>query len=168
MASAAEALELLADITAARMAAAEDEPRHSLLVVASLVPVSFVRDAASAVLAASAYVSSHNDRQLSRDRSGETSLRKEALAGIKSLEGEAKEVMKEGAGWIAGTKGVVARPAFVQAVTAFVREAEEGELEGAVRGVVAREGDGEVNVWGKRVVDGWRANLEGWGQVRWE
>lgn len=161
--SATEAVELLLDMTAGQMAE-ENEPRRTLLVLSSLVPISYVRDAASAVLAATAYVGSHNDRQLSRDRSGETSLRKEALAGVKALEGAAKEAMREGAGWITGVKGVVGKPGFLKAVTAYVGE-ENGELEGAMRAIV---GEREVDVWAGRVVDAWRANLEGWGAVRWE
>lgn len=165
--SASDALELLLDLTAGQLSA-DDEPRRSLLLLSSLVPISYVRDAASAVLAAAAYITSHNDRQLSRDRSGGSSLRKEVLAGVKGLEASAKEAAKEGCGWVSGGKEIISKPAFVQRVTAFVREGEgEGdeELEGAVWGVI---GEAEVGAWGKRVVDGWRTNVEGWGQVRWE
>ena len=161
--SASDALELLLDLTAGQISANE-EPRRSLLLFCSLIPISYVRDATSAILAAASYITSHNDRQLSRDRSGESSLRKETLSGIKSLESSAKEAAKEGAGWIASVKEVVSRPAFVQQVTAFVRE-RDGEVEEAVWGVLE---EGEGNVWVKRVVDGWRANMEGWGHVRWE
>lgn len=169
--SAVESLDVLLDLTAARVSSeGAEEPRSSMLLLSSLVPVSYVRDAASAAIAAAAYVTAHHDRQLSRDRTGETSLRKEALAGVKALEAAAKEAAKEGAGWIAGVRPVIGKPAFVQAVTEFVNEGEEGreELEEAVRRVLRSEGDGEVNIWGKRVVDGWRSNLEGWSHVKWE
>ena len=141
-----------------------------MLLLSSLVPVSYVRDAASAAIAATAYVTAHHDRQLSRDRTGETSLRKETLSAIKTLDTAAKEAAKEGAGWITAVRPVIGKASFVQAVTAFVNEGEEGreELEEAVRRVVRSDGDGEVNIWGKRVVDGWRANVEGWSHVKWE
>lgn len=169
--SGVESLEVLLDLTAARISAGnEEEPRSSLLLFASLLPISYVRDAASAAIAAAAYVTAHHDRQVSRDRTGETSLRKEALAGIKTLDSAAKEAGKEGAGWITAVRPVVGKASFVQAITAFVNEGEEGraELEGAVRAVLRGEGEGEVNIWGKRVVDGWRANVEGWSHVKWE
>lgn len=169
--SAVESLETLLDLTAARVSSeGAEEPRSSMLLLSSLVPVSYVRDAASAAIAAAAYVTAHHDRQLSRDRTGETSLRKEALAGIKTLDSAGKEAAKEGAGWITAVRPVIGKAAFVQGVTTFVNEGEEGrqELEEAARRVLRSEGDGEVNIWGKRVVDGWRANLDGWSHVKWE
>ncbi|SPN96574.1 uncharacterized protein DNG_00097 [Cephalotrichum gorgonifer] len=177
--SAVESLEVLLDLTAGQISAGEgkggEEPRDSILVLASLIPISYVRDAASAVAAAAAYVTGHHERQTARDRSGETALRKEVLVGMKTLEGAARDAQAEGAGWISGVKDEVSKACFVQILAGYVNGEDAGdgqesrsELEAALGRVIKADGAGEVNIWARRVVDGWRANVEGWARVKWD
>ncbi|PKS06259.1 hypothetical protein jhhlp_007005 [Lomentospora prolificans] len=169
--SVTESLELLLDLAAANQSDA-DPPSGILGTLSSLIPISYVRDAATAVRAVTAYIQAYHERQTARDRSGESSLRKEVLADVKKLDTAGKDALKEAQGWIVSSRNGVSKPGFAHQLARFITEtpdeAANEKLEDAIKKVIRRDGEGEVNIWAKKVVDGWRLNLDGWMQVKWE
>ncbi|KAI9158028.1 Cytochrome c oxidase-assembly factor cox-23 [Paramyrothecium foliicola] len=75
----------------------EDNDVSSVVgVLASLHNVTMLRDAATAAQIAAKWILALNDRERERDRSGKTSLPKDAVAQMKDLQSAAEAVLKEG------------------------------------------------------------------------
>jgi hypothetical protein len=170
--SVANSLDLLLDLSGGGIAA-ESSTNRIISTMSSLHGISCIRDAAVAAKLAAAYVTGFNDRQKDKDRSGASSLKKEVVTGIKTLDTTAKEALKEAGAWIEAAGRDAAQPVFVEKLKSLVTEADdvdgaEKRMERAVTKVLRAEGDGNVNIWVKKVADGWRQNLNGWDQVKWD
>ena len=170
--SVTSSLDFLLDMTVGAITC-ESSTDCTISTMSSLHGISCIRDAAAAAKLAATYINGFNDRQREKDRSGASCLRKDVAAGIKSLDTTATETLKEAEGWISAASREAGPPVFVEKLKALVAQAEEvdgvqNRLEQAVAKVLRSEGDGEVNVWVKKVADGWRQNLNGWEHVKWE
>ncbi|GAO19340.1 hypothetical protein UVI_02008700 [Ustilaginoidea virens] len=120
--------------------------------------VTMLRDTAMASSLAATWILSFNERERERDRSGSSNLPKEVITQIKSLQGAAEAALQQGKAFIARLKSVVdAGSQFGLDLRAWVFEGDGQELSGLIE-------DGTV----KELVESWRQNIAGWGQVKWE
>ncbi|KAK9437057.1 N-acetyltransferase B complex non catalytic subunit [Metarhizium brunneum] len=119
--------------------------------------VTMLRDTAMAAKLTAQWILSFNEREKERDRSGSSNLPKEVVSQVKGLQAAAEAGLKDGKSLIAQLKQEVGTGSeFVGKLRPWVFEDGGRELNNLVE-------DGTL----KEVVESWRQNLAGWGQVKW-
>jgi len=135
------------------------------LVFGSMHSLFHVRDSAAATRLACAYITSFNDAQKSRDRTGQTCVPKEVLAAVKNLDMTAAKTLNEGKAQVALLKKAFGN----------------GSLDGRIRGWAFVDGDDsrltkdirEIGrdsgqSWAAVLAESYRSNVKGWELVKWE
>lgn len=142
---------------------ADAEGSKVLLMLGSLHGLSILRDAAAAVKLATSYITTFNDREKERDRSGQSNVPKDVMAQVKALEAAASTAFTEGKTRVALLKQE--SNTLNAKLSSWTFEIESGDdLSKQIREVAGSH----VGVWSQRVTDSWRSNVKGWESVRWE
>lgn len=120
--------------------------------------ITMLRDTAMAAKLTTQWIQSFNEREKERDRSGNSNLPKEVVSQVKGLQSAAETALKEGKGIVTKlTTEVGIGSEFGAKVRTWVFEDGGKDMSDLVE-------DGTV----KEVVESWRQNVKGWGQVKWE
>ncbi|CEJ93740.1 hypothetical protein VHEMI09310 [[Torrubiella] hemipterigena] len=123
----------------------------------SLHEVGMLRDSTAAVRETTTWLINYNNRMKEKDRSGQSNLPKEVLAGLNSMRETADKIAKKGSRWAPDLKQSlsVLRPD----LKAFIGGGEYGkdvcELVGNDRGL-------------ERLISSWNKNISKWQGVVWE
>lgn len=124
-----------------------------------------LRDSASAVRLACAYITSFNDGQKSRDKTGQTCVAKEVLAAVKSLDMAAAKALNEGKAQVALLKREVTSGPLDSRIREWAfTDGDETRLTAEIR-AIGRE---SWQSWAAGLAESYRANVKGWEQVKWE
>ncbi|KAK2014640.1 N-acetyltransferase B complex non catalytic subunit [Colletotrichum eremochloae] len=135
-----------------------------LLMLSSLHGLFFLRDAAAAVKLAASHIIAFNEREKERDRSGQSNVPKEIMAGAKGLDAAAGTAMTEGKARVAHLKKE-SDSLGANKLSSWTFETDpEDKSAQQIRDVTGSH----LGVWSQRVTDSWRMNLKGWELVRWE
>lgn len=131
----------------------------TVMMVRSLHTLAMFRDTAMATKLTTQWVLAFNEREKERDRSGKSNLPRDVVAQVKGLQLAAEVALKEGKAVVATLKGEVGSGSeFAKKLRRWVFEDGKGQ---DVDEVIE---DGTV----KELVESWRQNITGWGQVKWE
>ncbi|KAK2606451.1 hypothetical protein QQS21_003144 [Conoideocrella luteorostrata] len=131
---------------------------HTVSALRSFHQLTMLHDTAIASKLATAWILSFNEREKERDRSGSSSLPKEVVSQIKGLQASAEAALKEGKAVVGKLKSEIGNGVeFGVKLRQWVFEDSGEDLGKLVE-------DGTV----KEVVESWRLNVVGWGQVKWE
>jgi hypothetical protein len=120
--------------------------------------ITMLRDTAMGTKLAAQWILSFNEREKERDRSGKSNLRKEVLSQVKGLQTASEAALKEGKALIAKLKSEVG------VGSEFGARLRNWALDDGDKELCDLVEDGTV----KEVVESWRQNIAGWGQVKWE
>ncbi|QPH15840.1 hypothetical protein C2857_000347 [Epichloe festucae Fl1] len=124
----------------------------------SLHQITMLRDTAMATKLATAWILTFNEREKERDRSGSSSLPKDVVVQAKSLQACAESALKEGKAVMSWLKKEVGNGVDLgRSLRSWAFEDGGNELNDLIE-------DGTV----KELVESWRCNAGGWGQVKWE
>lgn len=120
--------------------------------------ITMLRDTAMAAKLATQWILSFNEREKERDRSGSSNLPKEVISQVKAVQTASESALKTAKELVAKLKSEIGTGSeFGGKLRTWVFEDAGGELNELVE-------DGTV----KEVVESWRQNIAGWGQVKWE
>jgi N-terminal acetyltransferase B complex non-catalytic subunit len=141
-----------------------DTPTQPLpvLMLGSLHGLSHLRDAAAAVKLTTAYLTSFNDLQRSRDRSGQSCFGKDVLADVKKLEAAAAKTFGDGKARVALLRKE-ANTSWESRIRGWALDGSD-ELTTSLKAAVG----GAAERWTKTVADSYQTNVKGWKLVRWE
>jgi hypothetical protein len=135
----------------------EDDVDSVIVLLGSLHSVAMLRDAATATRISAKWLLALNDREKERDRSGKTSLPKEAVAQMKELQIAAEAVLKEGKGLMTKLhEEVVSKKDFERRFKEWTFK-EDKDIGKFVSDTAVAE-----------LVASWRMNVTGWREVHWE
>lgn len=123
--------------------------------LSSMHSLAILRDTAAAVKTATQWITSFNDREKERDRSGKSTLPKEVMAQIKDLNAAAEAALKLGKENVTRLKEHVIGREFEPRTRTWIFEDGEDILDVVGRGSL------------KKLVGSWEANIKGWTQVKW-
>ncbi|TEA12738.1 hypothetical protein C8034_v005773 [Colletotrichum sidae] len=141
----------------------EAEDSKVLLILGSLHGLSILRDTASAVKLATSYITTFNEKEKERDRSGQSNIPKDVMADVKALETAAVTAMKEGKDRVALLKK--------EGQTLNARLSGwtfEGEVDDELAKQIREVAGPHVDTWTQKVAESWKTNVKGWELVRWE
>ncbi len=144
----------------------------TLQALSSMHAFSTYRDAALAAKHTVAFAVAHHERELARDRSGKSGLRKEVLAEMKALDALASKALGNGKSWLKELKEKLGEGGWLDRMLEWTFEdGSEGDeskeaLTQAVEDVAG--GRAEAEEWASRVVESWMEGVKGWGLVKWE
>ncbi|KAG7100793.1 hypothetical protein HYQ44_020450 [Verticillium longisporum] len=124
-----------------------------------------LRDAAAAIRLATSYITSFNENEKARDKSGQSCLPKETLAHAKALDSAAAKAFAEGKARIALLKKELVSGNLESRLGSWT--AAQSSDDSLAKEIRAAVGDG-FDDWKRIVADSWRTNVKGWELVKWE
>ncbi|KAH6675261.1 N-acetyltransferase B complex non catalytic subunit-domain-containing protein [Plectosphaerella plurivora] len=134
-----------------------------VLMLGSLHGLSHLRDAAAAVKLTTAYLTTFNDLQRSRDRSGQSCFAKDVLADVKKLEAAAAKTFSDGKARVALLRKEVGNASWESRIRSWAFEGSD-ELTESLQAAVG----GAAEKWARTVAESYQANVKGWELVKWE
>jgi hypothetical protein len=145
----------------------EQDSETVLLMLASPHGLSYLRDAAIAIKLGVATVTSHNEREKERDRSGQTTIRKEVMAHMSTLDGAAAKELQHGKARVEFLKKEVAKPEFEKQVMAWARDTGVDDQDGSFFRALGEMAEDDMKSWARVVANSWRQQAKGWNRVKW-
>ncbi|KAK3321953.1 N-acetyltransferase B complex non catalytic subunit-domain-containing protein [Apodospora peruviana] len=134
--------------------------------------MAYVRDTALAMKHSAAFVFGFHEKELARDRSGKSSLHKEAVAEMKALDAVAAKALVEIKRHIQKLKESLGEGGWLDRMLEWTFGADEDadgdgdEVAKAVSDVVG--GHAGAEEWAGKVLESWRDGVKGWGMVKME
>ncbi|EEY16368.1 conserved hypothetical protein [Verticillium alfalfae VaMs.102] len=142
-----------------------DRDINPVLMLSSLHGLFHLRDAAAAIRLTTSYITSFNENERARDKSGQSCLPKETLAHAKALDSAAAKAFTEGKARIALLKKELVSGNLESRLGSWTTaQSSDDSLAKEIRAAV---GDG-FDDWKRIVADSWRTNVKGWELVKWE
>lgn len=150
-----DAVQAAIDTLLARIQSTGEDIQHTISKLTSFHDLTMLHDTATAATLATGWILAFNEREKTRDRSGNSNLPKDVVAHVKTLQTSAEVALKAGKAWVAALKDEVAKADFERKVKRWAFEGDKalGEL----------VEDGTVG----EVVASWKMVVKGWGDVRW-
>ncbi|KAG7119638.1 hypothetical protein HYQ45_014923 [Verticillium longisporum] len=142
-----------------------DRDINPVLMLSSLHGLFHLRDAAAAIRLATSYITSFNENEKARDKSGQSCLPKETLAHAKALDSAAAKAFAEGKARIALLKKELVSGNLESRLGSWT--AAQSSDDSLAKEIRAAVGDG-FDDWKRIVADSWRTNVKGWELVKWE
>ncbi|KAL8335938.1 hypothetical protein RB598_009901 [Gaeumannomyces tritici] len=132
--------------------------------------MAMLRETALAVRLGAALVLGYHDSQMARDRTGKTSLHKDAVAEMKVLVKLAFQILDDIKERIKLIKSELAEPTWKDRVIQWTYgEGEDGAGQEPSKSVFETIGGRTaVEAWAGKVVESWREGIKGWGMVKME
>ncbi len=136
--------------------------------------MAMLRETAMAVKQTAAFATAFHDKENSRDRSGKSGLGKEALAETRVLKTLSAQVLTDVKARIKAVKDALSTPGWLDWIANVVSPSKAGGSDDADSEALSRAvldavgGSAVIEDWAGHLLDGWRENIIGWGQVQLE
>jgi hypothetical protein len=132
--------------------------------------LSALRDTALAIKQTSASILSWNDKELARDRSGKSALRKDIIAEVKELDALATKALGEVKARIKTLKEALGQGGWLDRISEWTLGpgGEGGHDDALAKKVLEVVGQPALEDWSGRVVESWREGVRGWWMVKME
>ncbi|KAM0280556.1 hypothetical protein ACHAQH_004001 [Verticillium albo-atrum] len=142
-----------------------DQSTNPVSMFGSLHGLFHLRDAAAAIKLATSHITSFNESEKARDRSGQSCLSKDTLAHVKALDSAAAKAFAEGKARIALLKKELVNGNLESRLGSWAAASSSDDL--LTKDIRAAVGDG-LESWARIMADSWRINVKGWELVKWE